>query len=51
MYSSASEFRFSLWGARHHPVFNKYLLEPIHFTMERKMMLGIRERVEGRPKG
>jgi hypothetical protein len=32
-------------------VFNKYLLEPIHFTMERKMMLGIRERVERRPKG
>lgn len=25
-------------------VFSKYLLEPIHFTMERKMMLGIRER-------
>ena len=32
-------------------VFNKYLLEPIHFTMERKMMLGIRERVERRPNG
>ena len=29
-------------------VVNKYLLEPIHFTMERKMMLGIRERVERR---
>lgn len=28
-------------------VFSKYLLEPIHFTMERKMMLGIRERAEG----
>ena len=27
-------------------LFNKYLLEPIHFTMERKMMLGIRERAE-----
>ncbi len=27
-------------------VFNKYLLEPIHFAMERKMMLGIRERAE-----
>jgi hypothetical protein len=26
--------------------FNKYLLEPIHFTMERKMMLGIRDRAE-----
>jgi hypothetical protein len=25
-------------------VFSKYLLEPIHFTMERKMMLGIRGR-------
>ena len=27
-------------------VFNKYLLEPIHFAMERKMMLGIRRRAE-----
>ena len=27
-------------------VFSKYLLEPIHFTMERRMMLGIRERAE-----
>ena len=27
-------------------VMNKYLLEPIHFTMERRMMLGIRERAE-----
>lgn len=27
-------------------VFNRYLLEPIHFTMERKMMLGIRRRAE-----
>ena len=27
-------------------VFNKYLLEPMHFTMERKMMLGIRRRAE-----
>jgi len=27
-------------------VFNKYLLEPIHFTMERQMMLGIRRRAE-----
>jgi hypothetical protein len=27
-------------------VLNKYLLEPIHFTMERRMMLGIRERAE-----
>ena len=25
---------------------NKYLLEPIHFTMERRMMLGLRERAE-----
>lgn len=25
---------------------NQYLLEPIHFTMERKMLLGIKERVE-----
>jgi hypothetical protein len=25
---------------------NKYLLEPIHFLMERKMILGIRERAE-----
>lgn len=31
-------------------LFNKYLLEPIHFTMEHKMMPGIRERAEaGRP--
>ena len=29
-------------------IFNKYLLEPIHFTMERRMMLGIRERAEAR---
>jgi hypothetical protein len=27
-------------------VFNKYLLEPIHFTMERKMLVGIRRRAE-----
>jgi len=27
-------------------VFNKYLLEPFHFTMERKMMLGLRQRAE-----
>jgi hypothetical protein len=27
-------------------VLNKYLLEPIHFTMERRMMLGLRERAE-----
>ena len=27
-------------------VFSKYLLEPIHFTMERKMMLTIRDRAE-----
>lgn len=27
-------------------VLNKYLLEPIHFVMERKMMYGIRERAE-----
>ena len=27
---------------------NKYLLEPIHFTMERKMLLGIQARVERR---
>ena len=27
-------------------VFSKYLLEPIHFTMERKMMLSIRDRAE-----
>ena len=25
---------------------NKYILEPIHFTMERRMMLGIKERAE-----
>jgi len=30
----------------HDLVFNKYLLEPIHFIMERKMMLGIRRRAE-----
>jgi hypothetical protein len=29
-------------------VFSKYLLEPIHFTMERKMMLGIRKRAGAR---
>jgi hypothetical protein len=29
-------------------LFNKYLLEPIHFIMERRMMLGIRERSESR---
>lgn len=28
--------------------FNKYLLEPVHFMMERKMMLGIRRRAEPR---
>jgi len=27
-------------------LFNKYLLEPIHFTMERKMLLGIQKRAE-----
>jgi len=27
-------------------IFNKYLLEPIHFVMERKMMLGIGKRAE-----
>ena len=27
-------------------VFSKYLLEPIHFTMERRMMVGIRDRAE-----
>ena len=27
---------------------NKFLLEPIHFTMERRMMLGIRERAEAK---
>jgi len=27
---------------------NKYLLEPIHFTMERRMMLGLRERAESK---
>lgn len=27
-------------------LFNKYLLEPIHFTMERKMLRGIRKRAE-----
>jgi hypothetical protein len=27
---------------------NKYLLEPIHFTMERRMMLGLRARAEAR---
>jgi hypothetical protein len=27
-------------------LFNKYLLEPIHFVMERKMMMGIRDRAE-----
>jgi hypothetical protein len=25
---------------------NKYLLEPVHFVMERKMLLGIRQRAE-----
>ena len=25
---------------------NKYGLEPVHFAMERKMLLGIKERVE-----
>ncbi|HTT62550.1 MAG TPA: hypothetical protein VMG35_11935 [Bryobacteraceae bacterium] len=30
----------------HDLVFNKYLLEPIHVIMERKMMLGIRRRAE-----
>ena len=29
-------------------VLNKYLLEPIHFTMERRMMLGLRSRAEAR---
>jgi hypothetical protein len=29
-------------------VMNKYLLEPIHFTMERRMMLGLRARAEAR---
>ena len=32
----------------HDLVFNKYLLEPIHVIMERKMMLGIRRRAETR---
>lgn len=27
-------------------IFNKYLLEPIHFVMERKMLLGIRQRAQ-----
>jgi hypothetical protein len=27
-------------------IMNKYLIEPIHFIMERRMMLGIRERAE-----
>jgi len=27
-------------------LFNKYLLEPIHFVMERRMMLGIRDRAQ-----
>jgi hypothetical protein len=27
-------------------VCNKYLLEPIHFIMERKMMIGVRTRAE-----
>jgi hypothetical protein len=27
---------------------NKYMLEPIHFLMERRMMLGIRDRAEAR---
>jgi len=30
----------------HDLLFNKYLLEPIHFTMERKMLLGIRKHAE-----
>jgi hypothetical protein len=25
---------------------NKYALEPVHFAMERKMLLGIKERAE-----
>jgi hypothetical protein len=29
-------------------VFNKYLLEPVHFLMERKMLLGIKKRAETR---
>ena len=29
-------------------VLNKYMIEPIHFIMERRMMLGIRERAEAR---
>jgi len=32
----------------HDLLLNKYLLEPIHFMMERKMMLGIRQRAESR---
>jgi hypothetical protein len=28
-------------------VMNKYALAPIHFLMERKMLLGIKERAEG----
>jgi len=41
------------WRSRTPPTlydltFNKYLLEPIHFMMERKMMLGIRKRAEPR---
>jgi hypothetical protein len=27
-------------------ILNKYMIEPIHFIMERRMMLGIRERAE-----
>jgi hypothetical protein len=30
-------------------VVNKYALEPVHFLMERKMMLGIKERAEHAP--
>jgi hypothetical protein len=29
-------------------ILNKYMIEPIHFVMERRMMLGIRDRAEGR---
>lgn len=29
-------------------LFNQYILEPIAFVMERKMLLGIKQRVEAR---
>lgn len=41
------------WRSQPPPTFlgtlmNKYMLEPIHFLMERRMMLGIRDRAEAR---